>query len=149
MPHEKDWEISDKYNCLIMHCFLATSKNYKIKILKSPRIFQLKGKHRIKAMSPLLSDTFTKVENTGQESDFGRMINNLELRVLYLSWISLKILFIYSWKTERGAGTQAGGVAGSPGRAWCRTQSWDPGTMPWAEDRSSIAQPLSHPGIPF
>ena len=58
-----------------------------------------------------------------------------------------KILFIYSWKTQREAETetQAEGEAGSMQGAWCGTQSRDSRIMPWAEDRHLTTEP---PGIP-
>ena len=51
-----------------------------------------------------------------------------------------KILFIYSWKTEREAETQAEGEAGSLQGAWCGTQSQDPGITPWTEGRCSTTK---------
>ena len=57
-----------------------------------------------------------------------------------------KILFIYSWDTEREAETQAEGEAGFLGGARCRTRSRTPGSWP---EQKADAQPLSHPDIPF
>ena len=56
-----------------------------------------------------------------------------------------KILFIYSWKTqrekEREAETQAEGEAGSMQGAQRGTRSQDSRIMPWTEDRRQTAEP--------
>ena len=52
-----------------------------------------------------------------------------------------KILFIYSWETQREAETQAEEEAGSMQGAWCGTWSQDPGVTPWAGGRRSTAEP--------
>ena len=56
--------------------------------------------------------------------------------------------FIYLFletESEREAGTQAEGEAGSMQGAGRRTRSWDPEVTPWAEGG---AKPLSHRGCP-
>ena len=57
----------------------------------------------------------------------------------------LKILFIYSWKTEWEAEIQAEEDAGSLQGALHRTHSPDPASHP---EPKTEAQPLSHPGVP-
>ena len=59
--------------------------------------------------------------------------------------IYLKILFIYSYKTERGAETQAEGEAGSSREL---DVGLDPGTLGSRPGSKAGAQPLRHPGIP-
>ena len=51
----------------------------------------------------------------------------------------LKILFIYSWETQRGRD-----IAGSPQEAWCGTRSQNPEITSWAEGRCSTAEPPRH-----
>ena len=57
--------------------------------------------------------------------------------VIICERIFLKILFIYSWETEREkkAETQAEEEADSMQRAWCGTCSQDPEIMTWAKGR--------------
>ena len=61
----------------------------------------------------------------------------------------LKILFIYSWETQREwqweVETQAEGEVGSMQGARHGTQSWVSRTTTWTE---ASAKPLSHPGCP-
>ena len=60
--------------------------------------------------------------------------------------VFLKILFIYSWQTEKEAETQAEGEEGSMQGARCGTISWDSRITPWAEGGAKL---LSHLGCPF
>ena len=52
----------------------------------------------------------------------------------------LKILFMYSWVTQREAGTLAEREAGSMQRAWCRTESQDSRITPWTKGRCSTTE---------
>ena len=57
-----------------------------------------------------------------------------------------KTLFIYSWKTEREAETQAEGEVGSLQGALLEMDPRTPGSRP---EQKADAQPQSHPGIPI
>ena len=63
--------------------------------------------------------------------------------ILFFFFKSLKILFIYSWETQREAETQAEGEAGSLWGAPCGTRSQTPGSWP---ELKADTQPRSHPG---
>ena len=69
---------------------------------------------------------------------------------LYPSFCSLlfflKILFIYSWDTERGGETQAEGKAGHPHRE--PDAGLDPRIPGSCPEPKADGQPLSHPGTP-
>ena len=58
-----------------------------------------------------------------------------------MHFIIFKILFIYSWETQKEAETQAEGEAGSLGGARCGTQFQDPRITSWAKGRCSTAEP--------
>ena len=55
-------------------------------------------------------------------------------------WLFKKILFIYSWETQRSRGRS---------RLPAGTLMQDSIPGPWDHDLSSVAQPLSHPGAPW
>ena len=59
----------------------------------------------------------------------------------------LKILFIYSWETQREAETQAEGEAGSLRGSWCGTWSQDPRIRSRAKGRQSTTEPPRRPLI--
>lgn len=65
------------------------------------------------------------------------------------SFFFLKILFIYSWETQREAETQAQRETGSLKGAWCRTRSWDPRITTWAKGWHSTAGPPRRPNERF
>ena len=71
--------------------------------------------------------------------------------VLYLQQILLffkKILFIYSWQTERSRDIDRGRSRSLQG-AWCGTRSQDPEIMTWAKGRCSTTEPPRCPSNHF
>ena len=54
-------------------------------------------------------------------------------------------IYLFMRDTERGAETQAEGEVGSTQGAQCRTQSQDPGIMPWAKGRCPTTEPPRRP----
>ena len=64
---------------------------------------------------------------------------------LLFYFLFFKILFIYSWETQREEETQAEGEAGSMQGARCETWSWDSRITSWAEGRRSTAEPPKDP----
>ena len=60
--------------------------------------------------------------------------------IVNVTFFFFKILFIYSWETQRGR-EKAGSMQG----AWRGTRSWVSRIRPWAEGGT---KPLSHPGCP-
>ena len=67
----------------------------------------------------------------------------LEVGLFSSNILFLKILFTYSWETQREAETQAEGEAGSLWEAWGGTWSQDPRITTWAKGRCSTTEPCS------
>ena len=55
-------------------------------------------------------------------------------------WFCFKILFIYSWETQKGRDISRR-ERGSMQGGWCRTQSQDPRLTLWAKCRCSTTEP--------
>ena len=84
-----------------------------------------------------LENKIAKLEKSACNQDF------YFLKSFFLFFF--KILFIYSWETQRERQTQAEEEAGFMQGAWCGTWSWDSRITPWAEGRWQTAEPPRDP----
>ena len=72
----------------------------------------------------------------------------MQPRFKFFVFIFLKILFIYSWETQRGRDIGKG-RSRLPVGTWCGTWSQDPGITTWAEGRYLTTEPpRCPPSIP-
>ena len=86
-----------------------------------------------------LTEAYTKTKQNKMAFNLKKQTNKLQLYARndfgYVLFLFFKILYIYSWETQREAETYAEGEAGSMQGARCETQSQDPKIMTWAKGR--------------